>query len=139
MNTNGTRRGTHGMRSLRGVLLATVAVLGLSAASCTDITGSGRDLEIIWPRNNSVLFDEEILRARLRGWDLDEYDIYWYIDDSRERLMYDQWHERPRHKAYLVDTWYWDWRGRGPYTVGFTAVDRRGREIAHRTVRVYVE
>jgi hypothetical protein len=38
-----------------------------------------------------------------------------------------------------VDTWYWDWRRRGPYTVGFIAEDRRGREIAHRTVRVYVE
>jgi hypothetical protein len=120
-------------------LLAVLAALTISLAACTDMTGLRGDLEIIWPRDGATLYDEEVLRARLRGYDIDDYDIYWYVDDGRERRMYNERSERPAHKSYLVDTWYWDWRGRGPYTVGFVAEDRRGREIAHRTVRVYVE
>jgi hypothetical protein len=120
---------------LAAVLL--VASLGLSA--CDDLYGVGqRDLEILWPRDNVTLQDEEVLRVRLRGRSLEDYDVYWYVDNSPERLMWDDRRERPAQKVYLVDTWFWDWRGRGPYTVGFTAVDRQGREIAHRTVRVYV-
>jgi hypothetical protein len=133
----------HGSRMARlrlVVLLAVLGALSLGLGACTDLVGAGdRDLEIIWPRNGATLYDEEILRARLRGRSLDDYDIYWYVDDSRERRMSNAWNERPAHKAALVDTWFWDWRGRGPYTVGFIAEDRRGREIAHRTVRVYVE
>lgn len=115
------------------------AALVLSAAACTDVLGAGEDLEILWPARNATLYDEEVLRARVRNRQLDDYDIYWYVDDSRARLMWDEWDDRTPHKAYVVDTWLWDWRGRGPYTVGFIAEDYRGREIAHRTVRVYVE
>jgi predicted small secreted protein len=126
---------------LRAALLLTLlAAVSLSLTACTDIYGVGhRDLEIMWPRQGAVLYDVEVLRARVRGLHLEEYDIYWYVDDRRERRMWNEWYDRPEHKAYEVDTWFWNWRGRGPYTVGFTAVDRRGREIAHRTVRVYVE
>lgn len=121
-----------------------VAALALVLAGCGDLTGvgvgmGGRDLEILWPRDNAVLRDIETIRARVRGYDLDDYEIYWYVDDSREYRMRDAWDERPPYKYDVVDTWYWDWRGRGPYTVGFIAEDRRGREIARRTVRVYVE
>lgn len=122
---------------------AALALLGLvTLAGCTDITGDGygnRDIEIIYPRNGATLRDEEVLRARVRGRHLDDYEIYWYVDDSRERLMWSEWDGRTPHKAYLVDTWFWTWNGRGPYTIGFIAEDRYGREIAHRTVRVYVE
>lgn len=120
-----------------GVLVLLAASLGLGA--CGDLVGVGdRSLEIIWPRNGATLHDVEVLRARVRGYDLDDYDIYWYVDDSRERRMWNERRERPPHKSEVVDTWFWDWRGRGPYTVGFIAEDRRGRHIAHRTVRVYV-
>jgi hypothetical protein len=119
---------------------AALAAFTLSIGACTDLVGvRDRDLEILWPRHGAVLYDEEMLSARLRGYNLDEYEIYWYVDDSRERRMWNEWGGRPPYKAYLVDTWYWDWNGRGPYTVGFIAEDRRGREVAHRTVRVYVE
>lgn len=124
------------------LLSLVIVLLALPLASCGDIYGEGgwgsRELEILWPRDNVTLRDEEVLRVRLRGRDLDDYDVYWYVDDSRERRMYNDWNGRPPAKFEIVDTWYWDWRGRGPYTVGFTAVDRRGRELAHRTVRVYV-
>jgi hypothetical protein len=119
---------------------AAVALIAILAGSCTDLVGvSDRDLEIIWPRRDATLYDLEVLRARLRGQSLDDYDMYWYVDDSRERRMWNERYDRPAHKAAEVDTWLWDWNGRGPYTVGFVAVDRRGREVAHRTVRVYVE
>ncbi|CAN5855722.1 hypothetical protein BH23GEM9_BH23GEM9_35210 [soil metagenome] len=121
-------------------LLAVLGAFSLSLGACTDIIGVGdRDLEIIWPRQGATLYDEETLRARLRGYDVDEYEIYWYVDDGIERRMWNDRNRRPPSKAFTVDTWFWDWRGRGPYTVGFIAEDRRGREIAHRTVRVYVE
>jgi hypothetical protein len=118
--------------------LAVIAVAGFAITSCGDAVGVGhRDLEILWPRNGDTLMDEEVLEARVRGYHLDDYEIYWYVDDSRERRMWNDWNSRT--KVAVVDTWFWDWRGRGPYTVGFIAEDRRGREIAHRTVRVYVE
>jgi hypothetical protein len=127
-------------RALRAPMLATLAaLLALTATSCGDLTGvRERDLEILYPHHGATLMDLEVLRARVRGLRLDDYSIYWYVDDSRERRMWDEWEGRPPHKAYLVDTWHWDWHGAGPYTVGFIAEDRQGREIAHRTVRVYV-
>lgn len=123
----------------RAALVAVLGTVALTLGACTDVFGGGRDIDIIWPRHGSVLYDEETLRARVRGYDLEDYDIYWYVDDSRAFRMWDEWYENPPHKADIVDTWYWDWRGRGPYTVGFIAEDRSGRQIARRTVRVYVE
>ncbi len=121
-------------------VVAGLAVMALGLTACTEITSvRDRDLEILWPTRGAVLFDEEVLRVRLRGYALDEYDVYWYVDDSRERRMWNDWGSRPPHKVVVVDTWFWDWRGRGPYTVGFIAEDRAGRQLAHRTVRVYVE
>jgi hypothetical protein len=116
------------------------AALVLTTTSCADLVGVGdRDLEIIWPRSNERLWGEETLRARLRHRDLDDYDIYWYVDNWRERRMWNEWQDRTPHKAYVVDTWYWDWNGRGPYTITFIAEDRYGRRLAQREVRVYVE
>jgi hypothetical protein len=131
------KRNRTGRTRVAGVVILLAASLTFGA--CGDVVGVGHsNLEIIWPRHNATLYDEEVLRARLRGYDLDDYEIYWYVDDSRERRMWNEWWERPPHKAEIVDTWFWDWRGRGPYTVGFIAEDRRGRRLAHRTVRVYV-
>jgi hypothetical protein len=127
-----------GVRGAARAILALAAV-SLTLASCDDLVGpSDRDLEILWPREGATLVDEEYLQVRLRGYDLDEYEVYWYVDDSREELMYNEWSAAPPHKSTFVDTWFWDWRGSGPYTVGFIVEDYRGREIAHRTVRVYV-
>jgi hypothetical protein len=121
-------------------MLAVLVAASLAITACGDVVAGGhRDLEILWPRHGATLMDEELLQARLRGYHLDDYEMYWYVDDSRERRMWNDWGSRPPTKSVWVDTWFWNWRGRGPYTVGFIAEDRRGREIAHRTVRVYVE
>jgi hypothetical protein len=140
MDSTRTQRTNRGQRWFRrAALIAGLAGVSLALAACDDIYGTGdRNLEIIWPREGTTLYDEEVLRARLRGYNVDDYDIYWYVDDSREWRMATDRQARPPQKLYVVDTWLWDWRGRGPYTVGFVAVDRRDREIAHRTVRVYV-
>jgi hypothetical protein len=129
----------HGRLKPAAKALLSVVALCLALGSCTDLTGpSSRDLEILWPRSDATLFGEEYLQVRLRGYRLDEYEVYWYVDDSQEELMWNEWDEDPEHKAYLVDTYYWDWRGEGPYTLGFIAEDQSGRRLAQRTVRVYV-
>lgn len=123
-------------------LIAVTALLTLPLAACGDVVGVGvrdRDLEIMWPRNGATLYGYETLRARVRGYDLEDYDIYWYVDGGVERRMYDEWDDYPEHKSYEIDSWDWYWNGRGPYTIGFIAEDWRGQRIAHRTVRVYVE
>lgn len=137
-----TRRSGTGSERARGRRITVPAILLLAVvlAGCTDILAvRDRDLEIIWPRAGATMFDEEVLRVRLRGYALEDYEVYWYVDDGRERRMWNDRRARPPEKWYVVDTWFWDWRGRGPYTVGFIAEDRRGRQLAHRTVRVYVE
>jgi hypothetical protein len=118
---------------------AALALIALSAASCTDITGSERDLQILWPREGATLRDEELLQVRLRGRDLDDYEVFWSVDGGREELMWNEWDDGTPYKGYIVDTWYWDWNGGGPYEVTFLATDFSGREIARRRVRVYVE
>jgi hypothetical protein len=121
-------------------LIALMALLTLPLGACDNVLGAGdHDLEIMSPRNGATLYGYEVLRARMRGYNLDDYDIWWYVDDGTERLMYDEWNDQTRHKSYEVDTWDWYWNGRGPYTIGFVAEDWRGNRIAHRTVRVYVE
>lgn len=122
-----------------GAIAVSVGALALPAASCTDVLGGSDDIEILWPTRNASLWDEEVLRARVGHRDLNDYDIYWSIDGGVERLMWNEWEDRTPHKAYVVDTWYWDWNGSGPYTLRFVAEDYRGREIARRTVQVYVE
>lgn len=119
-------------------LIAFLALMTLPLG-CVDVLGAGRDMEIIWPRNGATLHGYETLRVRVHGYDLDDYDVWWYVDDGVERRMYDEWHDRPRHKSYEIDTWEWYWNGRGPYEIGFIAEDYRGRRIAHRSVRVYVD
>ena len=131
------------LSGIRGSFATLTMFIGVSAlcmtlAACDVVGVNDRDLEIIWPRHDATLVDEEYLEVRLRGYRLDEYEVYWYVDDGREERMWDEWDDYPEHKAYIVDTWYWDWRGSGPYTVGFIAEDHRGRRLAHRTVRVYV-
>jgi hypothetical protein len=132
--SRGIRRGT------RPAPVAAIAVLVLVVAGgCGDVVGIGAGrLEILYPIHGAALVDEVILQARVPGRSLDDYEIYWYVDDSRERRMWNAWDYRPQHKAYVVDTWFWNWRGAGPYTIGFIAEDRYGRQIDHRTVRVYV-
>lgn len=136
------RRGswrTRGRGRAAGVVAGSL-LAGVLLTACGDMVGvRDRDLEVIWPRHGATLFDEEVLRVRLSGYSLEDYEVYWYVDDSRERRMWNERRVGSPHKAYLVDTWFWDWRGRGPYTVGFIAEDHRGRQLAHRTVRVYVE
>ena len=132
---------TPGRTSRRTVqLIGLIALLALPLGACGDVIGVGdRDLEIMWPRSGATLYGYETLRARVQGYDLEDYEIFWYVDGGVERRMYDEWHEHPEHKSYEIDTWDWYWNGRGPYTIGFIAEDWRGRRIAHRTVRVYVE
>lgn len=127
-------------RALTRGAWAAVAVIGLATAACevSIYDSDDRDLEILWPRSGARLSGEEVLRVRLRGYDLDEYDVYWYVDDSEPRRMANDRGARPRQKVSVAETWSWDWNGNGPYTVGFIAENRRGYEIAHRTVRVYV-
>jgi hypothetical protein len=130
-----TKRGRRRIRAL--VLTIAIAGASLALGSCTDVYGPGGGrLDILWPTNGATLVDEEVFRARVSGYDLDEYEIYWYVDDSREERMWNDWNGRS--KVFVEDTWFWDWRGSGPYTIGFIAEDYRGRRIAHRTVRVYV-
>lgn len=121
-------------------VIALMAALTLPLGACDDVVGVGsRDIEIMWPRNGATLYGYETLRARVRGYDLDDYDIFWYVDGGVQRRMYDEWRDHPEHKYYDIDTWDWYWNGRGPYEIGFIAEDWRGRRIAHRTVRVYIE
>lgn len=120
--------------------LAGLAVIGLAVSACVELgTYPARDMEIMWPVRGAVMFDEEVLQVRIPGYRLDDYEVYWYVDGGPAVRMWNVRSTRTPHKAYVVDTWYWDWRGRGPYTVGFIAEDRWGHEIAHRTVRVYVD
>ena len=138
-NSGGTKTGSWRGRG-RIAALAVLVLLALPLAGCVDVVGSGsRDLEILWPRNNERLYGYEVLRARVRGYDLEDYDIYWYVDNGVERRMYDEWYENPPHKAYGIDTYDWYWNGSGPYTIGFIAEDWRGRRIARREIRVYVD
>ena len=123
-------------------LLALVAVLTLPLGACDDVVGVGvrdSDLEILWPRDGETLYGYEMLRARVRGYHLEDYEIYWNIDGGVLRRMYNEWEDYPEHKSYEVDTWDWYWNGRGPYTIGFIAEDRNGRRIGRRSVRVYVD
>jgi hypothetical protein len=121
-------------------MIALMAMLTLPLVACDDLVGVGsRDIEIIWPRNGATLYGFETLRARVRGYDLDDYDMFWYVDGGVQRRMHDEWRDNPEHKYYEIDTWDWYWNGRGPYEIGFIAEDWRGRRIAHRTVRVYID
>lgn len=123
---------------------AALAVV-LFTASCDLPLGVGDPfgsayIEIAWPENDARLYGTEVFRARLRdGRRLDDYEMYWYVDDGRDERMYDNWQDRTPHKFDEVDVYRWDWRGRGPYTVTFVAEDYSGRVIGERSVRVYVD
>lgn len=139
IGVRGSRRRRSAVRLRVTGALAGLAVMSMTLAACAEAgTFPARELEIIWPTRGATLIDEEVLRVRLPGYSLNDYEVYWYVDNGPEVRMWNVRSGRTPHKAYPVDTWFWDWRGSGPYTVGFIAEDRWGNEIAHRTVRVYV-
>ncbi|MGH7475929.1 MAG: hypothetical protein ACRELD_06550 [Longimicrobiales bacterium] len=131
-------------RLFRARSLAAAAALALLLSGCVDagdVFGIGGGIEVLHPEDGERLYGVTTLRARVRDnrYHPEDYRMFWYVDDSREYEMYDEWDTRTPHKVDVVDARYWNWRGRGPYTVGFIAEDWRGRRIAERRIRVYVD
>jgi endoglucanase len=115
----------------------------LTVAACSDtptapIPGeaaystSGGPLSVWWPTEDAWLEGVQPFQARMDGWPLSDYRLFWQVDGGKLNEMHDS-HEGGPHKRALVDVTAWDWRGSGPYKVTLEARARRGNRVLGRT------
>lgn len=93
-------------------------------------------LNVWWPVNNARIQGVQPFKALVPGYDAHRYEMYWRVDSGQRNVMYTSDEGYP-HKEAWVDLSGWTWKGAGPYTVTFTALNGRGYRIATTTVQVW--
>lgn len=92
-------------------------------------------LDIWWPANMAVLSGSQPFKGLVGGKELADYQLYWQVDGDRLNPLGDNFEGYP-HKETLVDVRGWRWRGNGPYTIRFVALDKTGAVFAEKSLLV---
>ncbi len=92
-------------------------------------------LDIWWPTNNSVLSGQTALKAMLENYSVNDYSVYWQIEDGPISMLATSYQDYP-HKETMVDVTSWNWKGAGPYTLTFIAKDNSARLLAQTSVTI---
>lgn len=127
------------------IALAVVLIPVACGDGSADLLGPDEDtrstsesgLSIWWPTEGAWLEGVQPFKARLEGWSLSKYRMYWQVDGGGLNEMWNS-REGGDHKAAAVDLSGWTWRGTGPYTVTFVARNRKGKVLATRSVSINV-
>ncbi|HYC83502.1 MAG TPA: glycoside hydrolase family 6 protein, partial [Candidatus Paceibacterota bacterium] len=94
------------------------------------------DLEMWWPTEGSVVTGTQPFMGMMKGKNIDEYVMYWQVDDGNKNRMETNTNNYP-HKESSVDLSSWNWRGAGPYKITFSAYTNGNEKITERSVTVY--
>ncbi len=94
-------------------------------------------IDLWWPINNAEISGLVPLKGLLQNYELSTYTMYWQVDSGSPVAMYDSNADYP-HKEYVLDVSGWSWKGRGPYTLTFTAKNAAGTVLATKSVNIYV-
>ncbi|GAC1413960.1 MAG: hypothetical protein NVSMB66_6790 [Candidatus Doudnabacteria bacterium] len=109
-------------------ILALVAISGFLLSQVEADTQLPQ-VNIWWPTNNSNVTGIQPFKAALRNWTVDQYNMYWQVDNGTLNYMPTNTNDYP-HKEANVDLTNWHWSPNGVYHIGFVAKDFNGNTIA---------
>ncbi len=98
---------------------------------------SGATIQVWWPTDGASVAGVQPLKAIVEGRDVSTYKMYWQVDGGTKIAMFDSAQDYP-HKEAWVDYTGWNWKGRGPYTLTFTA-EVNGSVIGTKSVNIYTQ
>jgi hypothetical protein len=99
---------------------------------------TGGAVNIWWPTDGTAMTGTQPLKAMLENADANNYKMYWQVDTGGRVEMYTSSTDYP-HKEAWVDFTGWNWKGRGPYTLTFTATDSGGVTLGSKSVNIYTQ
>lgn len=94
-------------------------------------------IDIWWPADGSRVSGVQPFKALVRDLPLDQYEMFWRVDEGQLNPMFDSVEDWP-HKEAIVDLSGWNWRPDGSYTLAFLAKDSDGRVFTARMVSIEV-
>lgn len=94
-------------------------------------------INVWWPSQDATLTGVQPFKALVQDMPVTNYKMYWQVDGGSLNKMGDSYADYP-HKESEVDVSTWTWKGSGPYSVSFKAVDNTGRFLAERKMSVMV-
>lgn len=130
-----------GMVALAVLLAALVPGLSLKPAIVKTLTiaqawGDG-NVEVWWPTDQAKVSGTQPFKALLNSKQLSEYKMLWQVDGGQKNEMGDSSQDYP-HKESMVDLSGWNWKGAGPYTLTFTAVENGGNQVGQKFIVIYL-
>ncbi len=127
------------IRHLRTTMAAAVTI-GIAISMLMPLTASAGDIaggiDLWWPVPGAMMSGTMPFKALVPDRNVWEYQMVWAVDGGQRNPMADSWESWP-HKEAWVNFDGWTWKGYGPYTVTFTALDRNGVKIAERSISIY--
>lgn len=96
------------------------------------------ELSIWWPSDGATINGTQPFKALLEEHSLDQYEMFWQVDEGQLNLMHNSQEDWP-HKEAIVDLSGWSWRNSGPYMVNFVAQNNEGAVLAERAVSIHTE
>jgi endoglucanase len=124
------------IESVKETVAQSSSVASVSASTVSPSTVSA-NVNIIWPTGNAVLKGTDYFKAKLDSMVLNDYDMFWQVDDGQLNAMYDTIAGEP-HKEASVDFGNWNWHGSGPYKITFTAKDKGGAVITKQDISIMI-
>ena len=82
-----------------------------------------------WPVSESSISGQQPFKGLLNGWHVEDYAMYWSVDDGHQTLMPSNYTEYP-HKETNVDVTNWNWKLNGRYRIAYIAKSVSGAEIS---------
>lgn len=92
-------------------------------------------VSIWWPTNGAVITGTQPFKAAVTD-STEQYQMYWQVDGGQWNSMKIETSPSLHARSYVYVS-SWKWRGRGPYTVTFKAVDSSNNEIARASTKIY--
>jgi hypothetical protein len=94
-------------------------------------------IQVWWPTDGATVQGVQPLKVMVEGRDVSTYKMYWQVDNGGRVEMFNSAQDYP-HKEAWVDFSGWNWKGRGPYTLTFTA-ESNGQIIAQKSINIFIQ
>jgi endoglucanase len=112
-------------------------VVGTSTVAFAAKSQVTYEINIWWPTSNAQLTGQQPFMAELKDMPVDNYKMYWSVDNGGWNHMPSSYNNYP-HKEAVVDVNSWNWKGSGPYVVTYIATGNAGKKLAQKSVSVQV-
>ncbi len=112
-------------------------LLGTSIVPAKASATTAPTIDVWWPTDSVYVQGVQPFKALLQNNNLDQYQMFWQVDNGNAVQMYDSYTDYP-HKEAIVDVTNWNWKGKGPYIITLIAKDYRGNTLSTATRTIYI-